>query len=256
MRPCFTPWQCMTRTASSFKSPISIRILLAVMAAAQLTFWWQTHQIRPKMTIVPEAPDARTADALALGDHQFYFRYNGFLLQNFGDGFGRTTPLKDYDYARLAAWFRLMDAMDSTSNFVPFLATYYYSQSQHTPDVRYVVDYLYEHSLRDPGRNWWWLAQAVYLARHKLEDKDLALEIAKVLSDASGDIPFWARQLPAYILESMGEKQAAYGIMKGVLDHYEEIPPEELRYMKYFIEDRLGMKNGEPVPVPPAGPAP
>ncbi|MBN8531991.1 MAG: hypothetical protein J0L97_09060 [Alphaproteobacteria bacterium] len=236
----------MTRTASSFKAPFAIRLMLLALVGAQLAFWSQTHEIRPRMVIVPPAPDAHTAGALALGDRQFYFRYNGFLLQNFGDGFGRSTPLKDYDYARLGAWFRLMDTLDATSNFVPFLATYYYSQSQHAPDVRYVVDYLYEHSLHDPSRNWWWLAQAVYLARHKLQDKELALEIAKVLSDAPGNVPFWARQMPAYILESMGEKQAAYAIMKGILDHYEDIPPSEFRYMKYFIEERLGMKDGMP----------
>lgn len=214
--------------------------VITCLFLAQLVFWQHTHRILPDMAIVPEVPGKEVVKALSLGDEQFYFRYLALNLQNAGDTYGRFTPLKDYNYKKLSKWLYLLDSLDNMSDYLPSLATYYYSQTQNTPDVRYMVDYLYDYAKDRPEKKWWWLIQAIYLANHKLEDKDLALKIAQPLLDAQG-IPLWARHFSAFLYEQKGEMQDALYVIEHVLKGYEKqtLSREDFNFMKYFVEERL-----------------
>jgi len=212
--------------------------LLMVVALLQLGFWLHTREKLPDMGIVPDVPGKTAVLALSFGDEEFYFRLLAQDIQNAGDTYGRFTELYKYDYKKLYAWFTLLDALDKQSDYVPFLASYYFSQTQHTPDVRYVVDYLYEHSKADPSKNFWWLAQAAYCAEHKLGDRDLAATVAAPLEHAD-KAPFWARELPAFVHERRGEMEDAKRIIENIENHTKEIPPYELRFMTYFVNERL-----------------
>jgi hypothetical protein len=205
----------------------------------QIVFWYKTHDIRPAMDIVSEVPGEMAVKANSLGDEELYFRILALEIQNSGDTFGRFTALKLYDYKKLSAWFYLLDKLDDKSNFLPSIASYYYSQTQHTPDVKYIVDYLEFHSMKDLANKWWWLSQAVYLANFKLKDNQRALELANKLAQTPGKIPMWARQMPAFIHEKLGEKEQAYIIIKNLLDNTKDLTKEELNFMNYFIKDRL-----------------
>ena len=120
--------------------------------------WNGTRNHLPDMAIVPEVPGKVTVKALSFGDEEFYFRLLALDIQNAGDTYGRFTELYKYDYQKLYDWFTLLDTLDDESNYVPFIASYYYGQTQHVSDVRYVVDYLYNHSASRPGKKYWWLA--------------------------------------------------------------------------------------------------
>lgn len=235
--------------------------LIFVFLLLQIIFWFSVKSIKPDMAVIPTPPNELTIKASSLGDEQFYFRTLGFQLQNAGDTFGRVTPLKNYDYERLTIWFNLLDTLDGKSNFIPSLAAYYYSNSQYTLDNRYIVDYLVKHADRHPEDNWWWYAQAAYIAKHKLQDLAWALEISKKLAaiPAHVDMPFWARQMPAFIMEDMGELEQAYIIIKDIIDNMENIPEGEMNFMMYFIQDRLNMiqkfqeeREAQGLPVVPA----
>jgi len=218
-------------------------IYLYLFLIMQVMLWNQTRHFKPDFTIVPEVPSELSIKAFSFGDEQFYFRTLAFDLQNAGDTFGRFTALKLYDYSKLYKWFTLLDKLDSKSSFVPSIAAYYYSATQNTPDVKYIVQYLEE----DAGLNeynkynkWWWLGQAVYLANHKLEDKDWALRLAyKLAATPRNDIPIWAKQMPAFILEQKGEEEQAMQIIADILKNAETIDPGELNFMAYFVSDRL-----------------
>lgn len=206
----------------------------------QVLLWTQVKSIKPEMAVLPELQTELAVKASALGDEQFYFRTLAFQLQNAGDTFGRVTPLKDYNYSLLRNWFSLLDTLDSKSNFAPALASYYYSNTQYTPDVRYIVDYLEEHADKDPENKWWWYAQAIYNAKFKLEDDNLALGIAYKLAKVKNpDIPLWAKQMAAFILEDLGEKEQAKIIICDIIENVEDIPDGELNFMFYFIRERL-----------------
>ena len=216
--------------------------LFLVALALQFTFWWHTVDYKPRMEVVPNVPSAIAVKALSFGDKQFYFRVLGFQLQNFGDTFGRFTPLFQYDFNRLERWFRLLDTLDNTSDYIPTMASYYFSQTQHEKDTIHVVNYLRDHTEGRLDKKWWWRAQAVYIANHKLNDHDLALQLALPLV-RTPNVPPWVNQLAAFIYEEKGEFQSAYTIMKDVEDHSKNLTPGELRFIKYFVEERLKALN-------------
>ena len=220
-------------------SPIKWLIIFFILL--QIGLWTQTKEVLPDLAIVPEVASENSVKAISFGDEQFYFRVLGFEIQNAGDTFGRATPLKNYDYNKLSMWFYRLDDLDSTSNLIPSLASYFYSNTQRHSDNIYIVRYLVDHAMKDPGKKWWWLSQAVLIAKYKLKDKQLALDIAKKLAAAPGNLPIWARQMPAFILADMGEKEQSYLILKDIFDNYKNLPESEINFMYYFIQQQLKM---------------
>lgn len=215
-------------------------LLVIIMLLIQIAFWFVSREHKANLAIVPDVPSTLSVKAYALGDEEFYFRVLAYQLQNAGDSFGRFTALKDYNYNQLYHWFTLLDTLNSKSHFVPSMASYYYSQTQNRPDVRYVVNYLDEHSSKDLNHNWWWLGQAVYLANFKLGDKPLALKLAKKLATTPRqDIPLWTRQMPAFIYEQMGEGDQAMMIIADIINNIDNISEGEQNFMRYFVQDRL-----------------
>ena len=210
---------------------------LALMACMQLGFWFETRDIKPDLGIVPNVPGKAAVQALTFGDKEFFFRVLAYDLQNAGDTFGRFTSLRLYDFNKLYLWFNLLDGLDAKSNMIPSMATYYFGQTQNTADVKYVVDYLYTHATRDIPNKWWWLVQSIYLATHKLENMDLALKVSKPLVNPK--VPAWAQQLAAVVREKRGEFDDALAIMETIKDHAETISDADLKYMNYFIQDRI-----------------
>jgi len=210
---------------------------LAGFAVLQLVFWQQTKDIKPDLSVVPEVPGRTAVHALAFGDNQFFFRVLAFQLQNAGDTYGRFTALRYYDFNKLYLWFNLLDSLDPHSNMIPALATYYFSQTQNTADVRYIVDYLYAHATRDVPHKWWWLLQSIYLAMHKLNDMDLALKVSQPM--VNPEVPAFAQQMAAVVHEKRGEMEDALHVMEIIKDNAKDIKDADLKYMTYFVEERL-----------------
>jgi hypothetical protein len=214
-------------------------VLFLAALVIQVSFWTYSRTIKPDLGIVPDVPGRSSVKALSFGDEQFFFRLLALQIQISGDTFGRSTALYKYDYKKLNQWFILLDSLDDESDFVPTMASFYFSQTQNRPDVRYVVDYLYTHAAHRPQKKWWWLVQAVYLANHVLKDKDLALQMAKPLENAGDDVPIFARQMPAFIHEQRGEFDDALRIMQDIQKNHKNLSAGELNFMKYFVEERL-----------------
>ncbi len=212
-------------------------LLLAL--GGQLAFWNHTRDIMPDMGIVPSVPGERTVRALSFGDEQAFFRLLALNIQNSGDTFGRFTALYKYDFNKLYHWFRVLDGLDNQSNYLPSMATYYFSQTQNQDNVRYIVDYLDEHTLGREKETWWWVAQASYLAGHRMKDSARALELANRLSHVKG-IPLWAQQSAAFVHENRGEYGEALDIIQEILKDPSQYSQGELNFMRYFIEERLG----------------
>jgi hypothetical protein len=222
-----------------------LRSALFILVACLLGNWWFTHQITPKLEIVPQVPTSTQARALALGDEQAYFRMLALQLQMSGDTWGRFTPLRDYNYQDLEKWFYLLDELDAKSNFTPSIAAYYYSNTQRTSDLIYVINYLEHHfDQGDHNKKWWWLSQATQLANYRLKNRPLALRLAYKLSNAGiPDLPRWTQQMPVFILEKMGEYEQALIFMRETTKNYNDYSQGEINFMNYFIKNRLGYIN-------------
>jgi hypothetical protein len=212
--------------------------LLLLFVTLQVVFWSRTSHIKPQMEIVPAVPGKEAVMALSFGDEEFYFRLLALDIQNAGDTYGRFTALRYYDFNRLYQWFKLLDTLDKRSNMIPAMATYYFSQTQNTTDIRYITSYLYEHATADVEHKWWWLLQSLYLAMHKLNDMNLAKKLATPLINPK--VPAFAQQMAAVVSEKRGEMEDAYQIMETIRNNAEHITDADLKYMTYFIKERLG----------------
>lgn len=221
--------------------------LFVVLLGLQGAFWYQTHKIVPAMGVVPDVPSEHTLKALSFGDDQALYRLSALNLQNAGDTFGRFTALYKYDFNRLYHWFMLLGTLDNRSDYLPSMANYYFSQTQNKSDVVYIVNYLEAFAKGRIADKWWWQVQAAYLAQHKLEDLDRALELARPLEEIH-TIPLWAQQMPAFVLEKRGEFGDALQIIEGILASEQTLSQGELNFMRYFIEERLGaLEKVEPL---------
>lgn len=224
----------MTARFTSWLHQYAALILFVLL---QIGFWSQAKNIKPDLSVVPDVPGRATVHALAFGDDEFFFRTLAFMLQNAGDTYGRFTALRYYDFNKLYHWFKLLDALNARSNMIPSLATYYFAQTQNTEDVRYIVDYLYDHATRDIEHKWWWLLQSIYLAMHKLNDMDLALKVAKPMVNPA--VPAFAQQMAAVVHEKRGEMEDALSVMQIIEKNAQHISDADLKYMTYFVEERL-----------------
>jgi hypothetical protein len=210
----------------------------------QMGISWHSKDITPKLEIIEDVPSLNQARIGALGDEQFYFRILALNMQNMGDTFGRFTALKDYDYGKLFKWFGLLDELDYRSHFTPAIASYYYSNTQKTEDNEYIVNYLEAHYDKQPTEKWWWLGQAIYIANHKLNNKERAIKMAYKLSNTpNAKLPRWAQQMPAILLRDAGRREEALEIMKELAEKYDDYSQSELNYMNYFIRQMLGYEK-------------
>jgi len=227
----------------------NIKFLLISLFSLQLIFWygispiWQgTKYIKPELGIVPPVPGEEEVKLFSFGDDEFYFRVMGFQIQNSGDTYGRSTSLKDYDYSMLSKWWRVFDSLDFKSNLVPSMVSYYFgSTPNHKEQIPYVVDYLETHADKDPRTKWWWYSQAIYNAKHKMKDLDRALIIANKLASVPRDVdmPIWARQMPAFMLEKKGEYNEACDIIINIIDSHKNLSEGEMNFMIHFINERI-----------------
>lgn len=219
------------------------RLSLAALVGAfalQALFWLNTRALRPDFGLVPPVPTSEAIQALAFGDGQFLYRALGLRIQNTGDDGGRFTPLDRYDYGRLEGWFMALDGLDPVSDFVPVVAGYYFSNTPKRPDIVHVVNYLRHYARHDPARSWRWLAHAVYLARHRMKDQRLALEVARELTALDvPDMPSWARQMQVFILADLGENEAARALMLRILDTDPNLSKEERAFISDVVRRRL-----------------
>lgn len=204
-------------------------------------FWSQTRDLRAHWANVPPAPSESGAGFMALGDRQFAYRSSGIMLQNLGNLGGSSTPLKDYDFKALGGWFRLLDRLDPESDFMPFLAAYYFGAAPEGTDISPLVDYLEETGSRPGDRNWRWLAQAVFLAHYRMNDFNRALELADKLSRMwEPGRPGWMKQMQAFLMAERGDRQAAYDLMIRIItDGKDDLHPEEIHSMVIYLCTRL-----------------
>ncbi len=218
-----------------------VEFCLAVALVANIFLWFHLRAEQSVWANVPPAPDENVAAAYGLGDSSFAYRINGLQLQNLGDTGGRVTALEDYNYEELGRWFFLQDTLDEQSDYIPYLAAYYFSNAQDVQLIEPVIDYLHHVGVKPEPHKWRWLAQAIYLARFRMKNYDKAFSLAQVLAKLDIDnAPTWVKQMPAFIKGQSGEKEAAYALMLQILKtNGEGMHPTEMYSMRVYMCTRL-----------------
>ncbi|MCB1551751.1 MAG: hypothetical protein KDJ26_07110 [Alphaproteobacteria bacterium] len=186
---------------------------------------------------VPPAPSSLVASSAFLGDRELAFRSNAIALQSFGNSTGQDQALKDYNFDHLGQWFFLEDQLNKKSDYIPFMASYYFGATQNPQQLYPVIEYLRQVGQYPGEDKWIWLGQAIFLARHRLKDDALALQLAEDLAKTyRPGMPAWPLQMKAIIASDMGDKDVAYGMMLEILKSGSgSMHPNEVNFMLDYI---------------------
>jgi len=86
----------------------------------------------------------------------------------------------------------------------------------------------------NPQLHWRRLAEASVIAKHQLEDLELALQMADKLSSQppSVEMPRWARDIQFILLGDMNEFETAITIIVALLQSEAVNDPDEARFLK------------------------
>ena len=83
------------------------------------------------------------------------------------------------------------------------------------------------------------MAHAVYIAKHKIRDMQLALECAQMIRKyATGaNVPYWAKQMEIFVLEDLGELESAKIIIGGLLESGELEDPQQRKFLSQRLKE-------------------
>ena len=234
------------------KSIFILKSILAIAVCLNIGFWFYAKNISATWINVPPVPSKLSATLTTLGDEQFASRLIFTKLLNLGSEGGRITPIKNYDFEKLGRWFNLHYELDPKSDSAPYLAAFYYGASQDPSKIRPIIEYLRKAGTDTSGEKWRWLLQALYLARFKLKDLNLAMELANELTTLeNSEMPQWTKHMSIHVLNQKGEKQAALEMTLAILQETaNKIHPNEVNAMiAYMCEQILDHNEAKTHPV-------
>ena len=218
------------------EGPRPLRTLFAVALALQL-LWHGMQPSPPRVAApLPAAPSRDVMQVLAAGDTVLAARLSMLWLTSIDRQPGLSLPYAALDYARLRDWLALILALDPTAQYPLLAASRLYGEVADPVRSRQMLDFVASEFAADPARRWPWLAHAVVLAQHRLHDGALARRYARQLASApAAGIPDWARQLEIFVLEDIGEYEAAQILLGGLLASGQIRDPQE----RAFLSRRL-----------------
>ncbi len=228
--------------------PRPVLVLLAIALAAQIG--WQTLQPGPSARAdalgAPGTP--ATLRAVALGEPITLAQLMTLYLQAFDNQPGVSIPFRDLDYTRVAAWLSAILELDPVGQYPLLMASQLYGQVPDPARQRQMCDFVYEQFARDPDRRWRWLAQCAIMIKHRLGDTRLALSYAEAITRQARGASNWARQMRIFILEDLGEREAAAILLGGLLASGEVTDPKEIRFLTQRLEALKTVEKSSPAP--------
>lgn len=221
-----------------------VRWCLLPVLVLQIAF--RTAEPDPSVTAaqLQRPPAQNTLRLAALGEPIGLAIALDLYLQAFDTQPGISIPYRQLDYHKIVQWLDRIIALDPASAYPLLLASQVYSQVPDRAKQLAVLDLVFRKFHEDPLRRWRWLAHAAIVAKHQLNDPQLALTYARALATEANDpsVPSWARQMHIFLLEDLGEYEAAKVLLGGLLASGTISDEHEIR----FLMERLkALENDE-----------
>ena len=217
--------------------PLPVIAVLAISIALQLWIASNRPPLPNAATDLPPPPPHQVLQIASFGDPATLARILMLELQSFDSKATNPVPYRNLDYGRLIGWLARIIELDPTAQYPLHAASRIYADVQDEARQRKMLEFVYVSFFNDPERRWPWLAQAAAVAKHRLKDLPLALRYAMAIQKhaTSEQVPLWAKQMQAFILEDMNELETARIMIGGFIASGQVKEPGELR----FLEDRL-----------------
>lgn len=217
-------------------APRWIGLLLAGTLAAHAGWQVLRPAARPVAAALPPAPPQALLRVASLGDDAALARLLMLSLQAWDEQAGAGMPLRALDYERVAGWLRVALLLDPRSQYPLAAATGVYGAVADPARLRVMLDLVEQSFAADPARRWPWMVQATLLARHRLQDLPRARRYARAVRTLAPLAPPWARELEMFVLQDMGELEAARAVGGALLQGGEVRDPAEMRFLQRRLE--------------------
>jgi len=212
--------------------------LLGASLAAQIGLHASLSAPSVAAADLPAPPRAGALRAMSLGEPAAVSRLSMLYVQTFDSASGNRMPYQRLDYSRLAGWLRAILETDPRSGYPLFAAAHVYAEVEDPARARLMYEFVHQAFLEDPNRRWPWMAHIALLAKHRLKNLPLARRYAADIQrlTTTRDVPLWATQMEAFILEDMGELEAARVMLGGLLASGRLQDPAERKVLKERLE--------------------
>ncbi|PIE36716.1 MAG: hypothetical protein CSA54_03540 [Gammaproteobacteria bacterium] len=194
---------------------------------------------KAEATELPALPANAVVQSLFLGDGVLASRVLLLWLQARDTQSGALVRNVQRDYARLAHWLSQLQQLDPRSHYPLLLAVRVYSQASDKARVRQLLSTVNELFQRDPARYWRWQAEAAVLAKHRLQDLDLALNMAQALAAQTPPqlLPGWARDMRFILLEALGRDEEMRLLIGGLVASGAVTERKELQWLEQKLSE-------------------
>ena len=211
---------------------------LTLAAALSLQIAWQAAAPAPlaRASLLALPPEARWLRAVSAGEPIALSQTLMLYLQAFDSQPGISIPYRELDYTIIEAWLTRALELDPASQYPLMMAAHLYAQVPDEAKQRRMLAFVHREFLRHPDRRWRWLAHAAIIAKHRLKDMPLALQYAEDIAKHAPAATSWARQMRIFILEDLGEFEAATVLLGGLLASGEVSDPAEVRFLMERLE--------------------
>jgi len=213
---------------------IGFLILLGLQVLVhQFTLHQKAVSYRPLVSPFP----ASIYQGLSMGYEQLFSYLLAIRLQLHDNQAGKHIRYSQLDYHRLVNWLDQIYQLNTQSEYTMLLASRVYSQTRDKERLRTILEYIDRTFMQNPQLHWRRLAEASVIAKHKLGDLQLALQMAEQLSSqpASVVMPRWARDMQFILLGDMNEFETAITIIVALLQTEAVNDPDEL----HFLQEKL-----------------
>ena len=228
---------------------VSGRVWALLLIALILQMTWQWSQPRPVAAAAAlDAPAPVSALKLSsFGEPVVLAQLMTLYLQAFDNQPGISIPFRDLDYQKVILWLETILALDPAGQYPLLLAAQVYSQVPDQARERQMLDFVRLEFLRAPNARWRWLAHATIMAKHRLHDDALALQYARDIAKYAPEAPSWARQMQIFILEDIGEIEAARILLGGLLEGKQIKDEREIHFLMERLESMKNVENSTPM---------
>jgi hypothetical protein len=230
--------------------PFHVLSMLVLGLAAQIAFKAAAPAPRASAEDLPPPPGIAMLRLASFGDPVALAKALMLYLQAFDYQSGTRVPYRDLDYDRLEAWLARILELDPKGQYPLLAASRLYAEVPVEAKQRSMLEFVYRQFLLDPNRRWPWLAHVTAIAKHELHDLPLARRYAHAIQRyaTAENVPLWAKQMEAFILEDMNELETARIIIGGYVQSGHIKDPAELKFLEEHLkqlESRIKTRGGK-----------
>jgi hypothetical protein len=175
----------------------------------------------------------------SIGSNQLLSYLLAIQLQLHDNQSGKHIRYEQLDYQKLARWLDQINDLNIQSEYPAMLASRVYSQTTDRQKMRLMIDFIQRVFVQNSQLHWRRMTEATILAKHKLDDLELALSLAKQLTNQPVDVamPHWARDMQFILLGDLNEFEAGIAIIAALLESGSIDDPDEQRFLKEKLLD-------------------